>query len=573
MAATAPVGQQHQPRPPTPIVGRAREQDQLREQLAAAVAGQGGLVLIGGEAGIGKTALVRWLADEAVQHDHGALVLSGGCYDLTVTPPYGPWLDAFERYQPAADAAPHPRFTPHATTKTQTWFDTIQTFLTGIAASQPLVLILEDVHWSDPASLDLLRYIARRIREQHLLLVVTYRNDELSHGHPLDATLPLLIREAHGTRIDLRRLDSSAVDQLVGDRYGLPASDQRQLVAYLERLGGGNPLFIEELLRTLEAERRLRSSGESWNVEDLSAIRVPPLLRQLIDRRLSQLSTLTRDALTVGAIVGQDLPLDLWGALTGVTPDQLADIVDESLRAHMLEELPTGTGLRFTHALIREAIHASMALPRRRVWHRRLAEMSIASTNSSPDTVAYHFQQAGDERAIEWHVRAGLQARNSAWISAAHHFEMAATLMEGDQTRAGERGWLRFYATYLLRFSGNSGAIKRLDAIEQAAIASGDALLAAYACYTRGSQRCMQGDIQRGLLDIKQGMAGIDVLLETRSVSSVDAGALAVIRRLLPSNEAGLDPHETPHRQATSSLPRVNLQRGILINWLGKSGR
>src|SRR5688572_7235408 len=104
------------------IIGRAHEQDRLRRYLAA-----GGLVLVGGEAGIGKTALVNWLAGEAERQ--GALVLIGGCYDLTATPAYGPWLDAFERYQPADGSAPRPLLASTEPTDTLTWFETVQSFL------------------------------------------------------------------------------------------------------------------------------------------------------------------------------------------------------------------------------------------------------------------------------------------------------------------------------------------------------------------------------------------------------------------------------------------------------------
>ena len=127
-------GPVRQPRPPAQIVGREREQRLLSELLGAVADDRGHLLMVGGEAGIGKTTLVDWLANEAIHH--GAHILNGGCYDLTATPPYGPWLDAFERYQPTDDAPPPPRFAPEMTTDTQTWFDTIQTFLRAIAARQ-----------------------------------------------------------------------------------------------------------------------------------------------------------------------------------------------------------------------------------------------------------------------------------------------------------------------------------------------------------------------------------------------------------------------------------------------------
>ncbi len=145
MDATSQTGPVRQPRPPAQIVGREREQRLLSDLLAAAlVDGRGRLVLVGGEAGIGKTTLVRWLTDEALRR--GALVLSGGCYDLTATAPYGPWLDAFERQVANNGIPPVLAFSLDASVDTLTWFETVQTFLARLAESRPLVLILEDLH-------------------------------------------------------------------------------------------------------------------------------------------------------------------------------------------------------------------------------------------------------------------------------------------------------------------------------------------------------------------------------------------------------------------------------------------
>ena len=572
METASQTGPSRLPLPPALIVGRERERRLLSDLFVATTDGGGRLVLVGGEAGIGKTALVGWLAEEATRQ--GALVLTGGCYDLTVTPPYGPWLDAFERYQPVDGVPQPPQLASDATTDTQTWFDTVQTFLRGVAARQPLVVILEDLHWSDPASLDLLRHLARRRDRLPGLLVATYRNDEITREHPLFQILPLLVREADAERLDLRRLDRAAIVEKVAGGYDLSSGDLARLVSYLASHSDGNPLYLAELLRTLEAERLLHHDGERWTLLDLPDTLIPPMLHQVIDRRLGRLQPDTRDALAIAAIIGYEVPIELWAAVSGLSDEQLAGIVEEAVEAHVLGDQPGGRVLSFSHALVREAIHEKMPLPRRRVWHRRAAEALIAAPNPSPDEVAYHFQHAGDARAIEWFVRAGMRARRTnAWITAAERLTMAADLIDEDDTRVKERGWLHFYAAYLLRFSGNPWSIRALDAAEQTARAIGDPVLAAYACYTRGSQRCMQGDIQRGLLDIRQGVAAIDALLETQHVSHVDAHALAAIQRLLLSGDARHKPDDTRPQQSVGSMPKINSQRGILINWLGKSGR
>src|SRR5437763_5242950 len=189
---------------PHMLVGREREQALLAKHLASALAGRGSLVLIGGEAGIGKTALAEALAHEAAAH--GALVLVGRCYDLTETPPYGPWLDLFARYTPTGDLPPPPapfaeRGTLGEVPSQAALFAQVHDFLAALAARRPLVLLLDDLHWADPASLDLLRSLARPLEPMPLLLLATYRADELTRRHPLYQLLPTLVREAHAARL------------------------------------------------------------------------------------------------------------------------------------------------------------------------------------------------------------------------------------------------------------------------------------------------------------------------------------------------------------------------------------
>ena len=202
------------------LVGRDQEQALLREQLAAALTGRGSLVLIDSEAGIGKTALPEALVTEAAER--GALVLTGRCYDLAETPPYGPWAEALARLPAASedDPLPAPLGDGEAAASQAALFARVQAVLAARAARQPLVFLLEDLHWADPASLELLRTLARHLARLPVLVLVTYRDDELARRHPLAQLLPVLVREARATRLDLRVLPDEAVRDLVRGRYG-----------------------------------------------------------------------------------------------------------------------------------------------------------------------------------------------------------------------------------------------------------------------------------------------------------------------------------------------------------------
>ena len=196
----------------------------LRECLAEALAGRGGLVLIGGEAGIGKTALAEATGREAAER--GALVLIGRCYDGTETPPYGPWTELLEQLPPAPDLPPPPAIAAPGGAmggagSQAALFAQVRDFLAALAGRRPLALLLDDLHWADPASLDLLRFLARQVGGLPVLLLVTYRDDELTRRHPLYHLLPALVREAHARRLDVRPLDEEAVLALARARYRL----------------------------------------------------------------------------------------------------------------------------------------------------------------------------------------------------------------------------------------------------------------------------------------------------------------------------------------------------------------
>ncbi|HEU0113264.1 MAG TPA: AAA family ATPase, partial [Thermomicrobiales bacterium] len=254
------------PAGPLPFVGRAREQRLLREELAAAAAGQGRLVVIGGEAGIGKTALARDLARAAAAG--GILVLTGHCYDLTTTPPYGPWLDLAAGYGRQSDLPPLPAAFASGRIEEidsqAALFAETRACFASLAAARPALLILEDLHWADHASIELLRHLGAALQASPLCLLATYRLDELTRRHPFYQQLPALVRDTDCLRLDLRPLAHDDLDALVAARWPLPTPARDRLVAYLERHADGNPFFAMELLRAFEEESLLRRTPGGW---------------------------------------------------------------------------------------------------------------------------------------------------------------------------------------------------------------------------------------------------------------------------------------------------------------------
>lgn len=512
--AAGPAGPRS-PRSAPLLVGRTLEQIFLREELAAVLGGRGRLVLLGGEAGIGKTTLARDLVSDAVAR--GARVLAGACYDLTNTPPYGPWLDLFDggaldRDLPSPPAAFADGRLARVTDQAAL-FAEVRGFFSELAASRPTLLLLEDLHWADPASLELLRHLAPRLRHWPILLLITYRGDELTRRHPFAVQLPALVREADGLRLDLRRLDEAALHALVAARYRLPDSDESRLVAYLDRHAEGNPLFATELLRALEEEALLRPTDDGWTLAELDRVVVPPFLRQVIESRVARLGEATRQPLAIAAVIGQDVPLALWATVADLPDEAMLTIVERAVDAHLMEADPDGRRVRFVHALAREALYAGILPPRRRDWQRRVGEVLAAGTRSDPDAVAYHFQAAGDPRACEWLLKAGDRAQRAyAWLTAAERLRDAAALTEDVEGQERTRGRLLCRIAYLTRFSDPAGAIEAIDAAARVAVPIGDAVMVAETHWLRGLLLCYLDRFRSGLAEMIVGFEALEAM-------------------------------------------------------------
>jgi DNA-binding CsgD family transcriptional regulator/tetratricopeptide (TPR) repeat protein len=504
-----------QPSTPSTLVGRDRELALLHRHLARALAGHGSLVLIGGEAGIGKSALAEMVCREAAEQ--GALVLVGRCYDLTETPAYGPWIDLFARHAPSASSPPPPpafatRGIVGAVPSQLTLFVQVQDFLTAIAARQPVALLIDDAHWSDPASLDLLRFLARAVGSLPLLVLVTYRSDELTRRQPLFPLLPQLVRESAAARIDLPGLGDAAIHTLVQERFRLPQADAGRLVAYLQARAEGNALFVGELLRALEEGGVLAWEGDCWRLADIAQTGVPTMLRQVIEGRVARLAAEAQEALAVAAVIGQEVPFAVWTLVTATDEDTLIGVVEQAAAARLMEETPDGTGAVFVHALIREALYEDILPSRRRRLHRTVGETLAALSDADADAVAHHFRVIGDARAAEWLVRAGERAREAhAYITAVARMKEAMALLDGPE-HAARMGSLALQIGYLLRHADRQLSIRYTEEASPRAAAAGDPVMAAAARCRLGSIYFYEADYPRAIAELRAGVEALEGL-------------------------------------------------------------
>jgi tetratricopeptide (TPR) repeat protein len=505
------------------LVGRDAEQALLRRTLTELRDGHGALVLLGGEAGVGKTSLTAWLRAEA--EESGALTLAGGCYDLTTTPPYGPWSELFRAWpaDPQLPRVPEALRGGDAIARVHSQaalFDLVADLLTATARVQPLLVLLEDVHWADEATLDLLRYVARLVAERRILLVVTWRDDETPREHPLTNLLPALAREPQASMLLLQRLDGPALSALLAARYNLGAPDHRRLANYLERTTEGNPFFAEEVLQTLEAAGALTRVEGAWHVSDLDRAHVPELVRKVVEGRLGRLGDDARRLLEVAALIGHEFDVDLWLQVSGADEDALADVLERAIEMRLVEELPDPARLRFAHALVREALVMRLVVLRRRPWHRRIADALLVSATPDPDAVAYHLEQANDSRLADWLVRAGERAQRLwAWSIAIADYERAQALLAAQPERAMDGAWLSFRIGLLTRFTDAARSIANLDEAWQVGRLHGDDVLALLALAHLGLVHCYGGEIGRGVDEMLAGLLAIERLDEAGQVA------------------------------------------------------
>src|SRR5829696_4757614 len=319
---------------PAPLIGRERELAALRACLDAALAGRGGGALLAGEPGIGKTRLAEETA--AIARERGARVLWGRTYEGEGAPAYWPWIEVLRGLlRGADDEGARALLGAHAAEAAQLLpelrrllpnlsepaelepaearfrlFDAVASMLTAAARDQPLLLVLDDLHWADEPSLMLLDFVARSLTEAPLMLVATYRDAGLQRGNPLARVLGDLGRRPGVTTLMLAGLDAAGVARMVESVSGAAPTDR--LVSTLAGETEGNPLFLGEMVRLLAADGRLRldvTPGDGAPDEPGTATAVPHTVRAVIGRRLDHLSTECGSVLAVAAVAGRDFDL------------------------------------------------------------------------------------------------------------------------------------------------------------------------------------------------------------------------------------------------------------------------
>ena len=387
--------------PPGSFVGRKVEQERLTELLAEAGAGNRRVVLISGEPGIGKTRLATQAALAA--RSEAAVVLYGRAEEELAIP-YGPWIEAVSHYVDCASEStlrahveshggelarlvpglgsrvaelPAPRDTDPDTERYLLW-GAVLGLLESASRDAPLVLVLDDLHWADKPTLQLIKHVTSQAVALRAVIIATYRESDMTRGHPLVELLADLHREPGVERIALKGLREDDIVAIMerGAGHELDASG-RALAndVYLET--DGNAFYAGELLRhLLDVGGIYQLESGRWSVRgDVSELGLPESVHEVLGRRIERLGEPTRKALSIASVIGRDFDVDLLARVSESSEDELLELLEEATAASVLSESANVPGrFAFAHALVNHTLYEELGTTRRARLHRRVAE-------------------------------------------------------------------------------------------------------------------------------------------------------------------------------------------------------
>ena len=456
------------------IVGREHELAEVRRLWERAKMGEGQALLISGEPGIGKSRLAREMI--TLVEVSGGLALVGECY-AEGGAPYAPFAQIFRRaliniapsnttitnttnapfpthlspfvladiisvtpdlqmIYPAI--SPNPRLDPQA--EQQRLFENVLAFFSALSRQKPCLVLIEDAHWADQASLALLRHLARRFHGQRILIIATYREVELDEARPLREILFSLNRERLASRMKITRLDRSATRQMLTALLDEPPSET--LVDGIYHETEGNPFFIEEVCKALVESGDLYFDNGHWTLPKADELQLPQSVRVTIQERLGKLPLEQQELLRLAAILGREFDFETLATASEQDEDRLIDALEQAERSQLIEEMGSAKGgsFRFVHALIPLTLVEGLSGLRRRKLHKQAAEVIEKLYPDNLESLAYQYTQAEiPEKALHYLKKAGDRARSRyANDDAIHYYTNALEFSEiSDRERFG----------------------------------------------------------------------------------------------------------------------------------------
>ena len=442
--------------------GRERELEQLRLVIQNRGPDTVPAVFVGGEPGIGKSYLLEHLARDASAA--GVMVLRSSCYEDPSPSPYGPFVEVLRsiplpsellidtgirgqlswilpesgRGQPDSATGSEPMLRPGDRTP---YFDAYARVLADLATDTSILVIVDDLHWADEPTAQLLRYLVRALRAAAVTFVGSYRDTDLAPALPFEAVLRDLQRERLATHIFLRRLALAETRVIVGQSLGVPESlVSRDAAERIFQASEGVPFYIGELVYHLREESRFTADGSGvWFLHPESETFLPPGVRSVVGHRLTRLSAEARDVLSIAAVIGKEFSSDLLFNVaqvrSNISENALLQAIDDAVEKRLIVERsdsgsPGIPGYQFAHEQIREVLYRGINAIRRRSLHEVIGqqlERSSGDLSRDAGRLAYHFSNGEDlQRAAHYSRMAGEEAaRVHAYEEALRHFDAA----------------------------------------------------------------------------------------------------------------------------------------------------
>lgn len=432
------------------VIGRAAETARFDSALAAALSGAGQTVVLGGEAGVGKSKFVR----EAQAHAtaNGARVLVGLTHQSDLALPYAPFVSAIrsgfhgldrdelgrvlQRSAPdLAELFPElgriERAAPPTGLERHRLTVAFQHLFRAFAREAPVLVVLEDLHWADESSLELLQHLARELRDVRVLILATYRSDEMHRRHPFLRTLAELQRERLVTEIQLARLTADETRELIRATFAARDPDVKVSEEFRDAVyarSEGNPFFTEELLKAIVDSGGVYWREDGWARKPIDQMAIPGSIREAVRARVEELSSDARDTLSAAAVIGHRFAFELLRDVTAVDERALETRIREFIELQLVTDASGGDEEHaFRHALTREVVYDDLMVRERKRLHRAVADALERDPEAEPSLLAHHLLAAGEQgRAVPKLLEAARRAgRADAPRDAAAHYERA----------------------------------------------------------------------------------------------------------------------------------------------------
>jgi tetratricopeptide (TPR) repeat protein len=546
------------PRPPSPephfaqpLVGRDKERGLLKQRVDAALRGEGSLVFITGEPGIGKTRLA-WEA-RPYARGRGFLWLEGR-YLKERTILLQPWVEAIRFFLRTAPPALLAKvLVPHAAELTKLvpelaerlgrvqplpsaspeeervrLLEAISGFFTAISREQPLVLFLDDLQWA--SSLDALLGLARNIAQERILLLGAYRDLELKENATLARTLLAMNRERLFRPLSLKRLEQTEIRQMVTQTLGEAASSK--LTEIISEKTEGNPFFVEEMVRYLVESGAVVPGERGWEVKTgMALIQLPDSVKAAVSERLERLGEETRGVLAWASVAGRHISLPLLQEVTGLDEEKLLWIVEKAEAARVLtpRSLLGQEVYAFIDNQTRETLYEGISSARRRRYHLKVGQamekMHGRRLEEHVDALARHFLEGNDlSKAAEYSIRAGDRAQGIyAWERAISHYQTALELLEEIEAEPIKQAEVLEKLGDVTTLGRGKGAIGYLEKALSIYEAAGDTKSVGAAhlrlAYQYGSGEIGGQDVEKGYFHASRAVALLEREGESRQLA------------------------------------------------------